>query len=174
MSDLERGQVMRSDATPKMQTLQVQVWGDDDVRDDVEHFEPAGLAHKPSPPANGQGADALVGSLGGADHSVVLSVSDRRIRPTDLDDGDTTMYDGHGHRVDLTDTGAAVNCDTTVDGSVDASDGFKVGGSAGKSGIMTATLTLPGNVGVLLFVLNGGIITDVSATGCFAWVEAGV
>lgn len=175
---LERGQIHRSDSAPRLQTLQVSVY-EGDVRDDLEHFEPAGLTHCPSQPSDGKGADALVGTLGGADHSVVVAVSDRRIRPRGLTAGDTTLYDGHGNRLDLSSDGADLNCDFVVDGTVDA-DGYKTDGTAGVSGTFVVTIpvqpaTVPPTppLGVLTVVLKGGIVTSVSGTGVCVWTPGG-
>lgn len=105
MGDIERGQVMLSDSSPKMQTLQVEVWGADDPRDDCEHFEPYGLTARPCDPDSIGGADALVAQLGSADHSVVIAVGDRRYRIKGLGKGDVAVYDYRGQYASLTDTG---------------------------------------------------------------------
>ena len=107
MSDLERGQVTLTDATTAVQTLQAQVWGADDVRDGVEHWEPQGITSRPMPATPAGGPDVLIGTLGSADHSVAICVTDRRSRPTGLAAGDTTVYSTHPTqvRIDLVDGG---------------------------------------------------------------------
>lgn len=108
MADIERGQVTLTDSTPKMQTVQVEVWGSDDVRDDVEHFEPFGLTARPADADSSGGPDALVAVLGDADHSVVVAVADRRYRITGLAKGDVCVYDARGQVVRLTTDGIDV------------------------------------------------------------------
>ena len=183
MGDLERGQVQRSDSDPKVQTLQVEVWGPEDVRDDLEHWEPVGLSHRPKDPDSNGGADALVGKLGGSDHSVVLGVTDRRIRPTGMAQGDTVLYDAHGNRLDLTSTGGTLNCDLTVketvtvekaltgDTTINAKGGFKKDAKTGVSGLLAVNDSVSG--GFAIIEVTGGIITNVTVNPPFTWVPAG-
>ena len=177
MGDLERGQVQQSDSDPKVQTLQVEVWGPEDVRDDLEHWEPVGISHRPKDPDSNGGADALVGKLGGSDHSVVLGVTDRRIRPTGMAQGDTVLYDAHGNRLDLTSAGGSFNCDVSVDETVtsektiNAKGGFKKDAKTGVSGLLTVNDSVSG--GFAIIEVTGGIITTVTVNPPFTWVPAG-
>ena len=63
-----------------------------------EHFEPLGVTSRPL-----AGAEAILAFVLGPDHPIVLAVSDRRHRPTDLQAGETAIYNCHGDRVYLRD-----------------------------------------------------------------------
>lgn len=95
-----RATVHRTDPDPKMQGLQVEVLKDE-VRDDVEHFEPYGLTSHPKEADGSQGPEAIVIELGSADHTVAVVVGDRRYRLTGLDEGEVALYDDLGQVVHL-------------------------------------------------------------------------
>lgn len=97
---IRRAVVTAIQASKKLQGVQVSLGkGTSASIDECEHFEPLGLTSRPS-----AGAEALVASIdGAADHPVVLGVVDRRIRPRDLEAGETCLYDAHDHQVRLED-----------------------------------------------------------------------
>lgn len=81
----------------KAQTLQVQIISDDDVKDDVEHFQSYGITFRPP-----RGSEALVFSVGGRhDHLVALGAMDRTVRPTNVSDGEGGLYNATGFKVFL-------------------------------------------------------------------------
>ena len=75
------------DDSKKMQSLQISI-RQDELRDDVEHFQPHGFSSVPE-----DGAEAIVLHVGGgADHPVVIAVDDRRYRPRDLNEGEACIW----------------------------------------------------------------------------------
>lgn len=91
---VSRAVVHLVDATKKMQSLQPEVLKDE-VRDDVEHFEPYGFTAHPF-----AASEAIVLNVGAsADHSVAIVVGDRRYRLTGLAEGAVAMYDDQGQVV---------------------------------------------------------------------------
>lgn len=88
MSQIMRAIVQSSDGTTKCQLVQVTVLADE-VRDDVELFEPAGLSVRP--PAN---AETLALAVNGDEnHLVALGTSGRDQRPTEsVQPGEGGLY----------------------------------------------------------------------------------
>lgn len=87
----------------KLRTLQLLLLAND-VRDDVEHCEPYGFTSEPHP-----GAEAVAISLGGdREHTLAVTVFDRRYRPADLADGEVVVYDSLGRKVYLSRSGIRV------------------------------------------------------------------
>ena len=81
--------------TSKMRKVQFEVFADEG--EEGEHFEPYGWTSRPL-----DGAEAIVVSLGGSrDKRVVITVSDRRHRPKDLEPGEMCIHDDQGARVHL-------------------------------------------------------------------------
>ncbi|XZG71733.1 phage baseplate assembly protein V [Chitinibacteraceae bacterium HSL-7] len=79
----------------KMQGLQVKLLADE-VRE-LEHVEPFGLTAHPM-----AGAECVAAfPAGDRSHGVVLVVSDRRCRPTDLAAGETALFNAHGVTIKL-------------------------------------------------------------------------
>ena len=159
-----RGVIQKVDATTKMQRVQVQGAGFDGVW--MELFEPLGITAVAE-----RGAECLVLMIGGTSHPVAILTADRRQRPTGGSGKDVTLYDGHGHALQLTSSGAALDCNLGVTGSVDASVGFEVGGSAGKNGLLTIIATIAGApVTLAALTYKGGIMTGVVPTSPTTWV----
>jgi phage gp45-like len=76
------------------QNLQVVLLAEE-VRDNVEHFQPYGLTTKPL-----AGAEGVYLSVGGnRDHGIVVAVQDRRYRPTTLADGEVALHTTTGIKV---------------------------------------------------------------------------
>ena len=76
---ITRGVLMAKNAARKMRTVQVQLFADD-LRDDVEHFEPYGFTSEAK-----TGAEVLAASLAGdREHTIAFCITDRRYRPTGL------------------------------------------------------------------------------------------
>lgn len=124
----------------KLRTLQLHMLAQD-VRDDVEHCEPYGFTSEPHP-----GAEAVAVSLGGdREHTLAVTVFDRRYRPTGLSDGEVVVYDSLGRKIYLARSGIRVEgvsspivATTTstitlkaakviIDGEVETTKGVKVG-----------------------------------------------
>lgn len=91
LATASRGVVRLVDNGPRMQTVQVEVLKGD-VRDLVEHFEPAGFTSTPKP-----GAEAIVLALGGdRSHSVAIVVGDRRYRLAGVEEGAVALHNEDG------------------------------------------------------------------------------
>ena len=81
--------------TGKLQGLQVKLLADE-VRE-LEHLEPFGLTGNPM-----AGAECVAAfPAGDRSHGVVLVVSDRSCRPTDLAAGETALFNAHGVTIKL-------------------------------------------------------------------------
>lgn len=82
------------------QTLQISVL-DGEVIDDAEHVQPYGLSSVPH-----TGAECAVIFPGGdRGHPLVVSVADRRHRPSGAEPGTVTLYSSSGSRVTLLPSG---------------------------------------------------------------------
>lgn len=100
---ITRGIVTAKNGIRKMRTLQVRLFADD-VRDDVEHFEPYGFSSEPR-----LGAEVLAASLAGdRGHTIVFCVPDRRYRPTGMQDGEVVVFDDLGRKVYISRAGIVV------------------------------------------------------------------
>ena len=120
---------------------------------EAEHFEPFGFTARPNP-----GAEAIVGDIDGtASHSVILAVSDRRYRPTDLLAGESAQYDAFGH---------AVECRTA--GVVVKASSVKLGGSAATAGVARAgddvEVTIPAGTVVVNVVSGAAVMNPLPIT----------
>jgi len=91
-----RGVVVDSNATPKMQELQVD-FGHGEIRDRVEHFEPYGFTSRPFPGAEVAG----LAPSGGRTAVVSVVVADRRFRLQALERGEVALYTDEGTAIVL-------------------------------------------------------------------------
>lgn len=83
-----RGIVTLVDDAKKLQALQLELTDEDDVVDEVEHFQPYGVSFRP--PAD---AEAIVVSVGSdQDHLVALAVQSRSKRPTGIEEEEGGLY----------------------------------------------------------------------------------
>lgn len=105
---VERGSVVLSTASTKLQALQLKVSGEA-TDDDLEHFEPYGITGRPKDPDSTGTAEAVALSLGGnRDHQIVICVSDRRFRITGLNKGEVAVYNFTGATLKIDDAGNLV------------------------------------------------------------------
>lgn len=75
------------DDSSKTQLLQIEA-REDEVREAVEHFQPAGFKSVPL-----AGSEAVVLAVGGnADHRVALAVHDKEARPTGWEPGEVGIF----------------------------------------------------------------------------------
>lgn len=147
-----RGVVHLVDSALRMQEAQLEV-DEDDVRDDVEVWEPYGFTAAPL-----DGAEGLAAAAGAsADHTVLLCVADRRYRPVDLASGEVALYDNAGHEVRLMSTGTRITGAARVTGAHSAAT---VRSDDGLSGTITF-------VDGETLAVRGGIITGVGGTAVF-------
>lgn len=97
---IARGVVQLVDDDKKLQLLQVGVLADEDG-DDAEHHQPYGFSSVPL-----AGAEAVVVYPNGdRSHPLVVTVSDRRYRPTGGEPGEVTVYHHGGAKITLLDNG---------------------------------------------------------------------
>jgi len=82
-----RGVVQLVDDSTKMQLLQLGVL-DGETVDEAEHYQPYGLSSVPLPGAEA----AIMFPNGDRSHPIVVSVPDRRHRPTGGEPGEVTLY----------------------------------------------------------------------------------
>ncbi|MGF6392173.1 phage baseplate assembly protein V [Pseudomonas plecoglossicida] len=88
---IARGTVALATAGSMLQTLQMRLTADE-VKDDLEHFEPYGFTSNPKP-----GAEGVALFLGGdRSHGVVVCVADRRFRLKGLQSGEVAIYTDEG------------------------------------------------------------------------------
>jgi phage baseplate assembly protein V len=133
----------------KLQAVQVREGGASSAAVyEAEHFEPFGFTARPM-----AGAEAIVGDIDGtASHSVILAVSDRRYRPTDLLAGESAQYDAFGH---------AVECRTA--GIVVKASSVKLGGSSATAGVAragdTVEVTIPAGA-IVINVISGAAVMN--------------
>jgi len=141
---LARGIVRLVTDGTKAQELQVSLLAHE-LRDKLERFQNYGLTSVPLPPsANGEGAEALVGFLGGdRSHGIVIAVEDRRYRVKGLAGGEVCLYDDQGSRVHLKRGGAILVSALTV--TVDAVTAITLdgGGSTIELDASAITITAP-------------------------------
>ncbi len=101
---LARGTVAAVNAASKMQGLQLRLLADE-VKDNVEHFEPYGFTSNP----NG-GAEAVAVFLDGdRSHGIAIVVADRRYRLIGLQTGEVALHDDQGQKVHLTRAGIVID-----------------------------------------------------------------
>lgn len=170
MGAVRRGYVTLLDDSGDVQTGQVEIRASE-PSPDVEFLQPPGLTCNPP-----RRTKALLMTVGAAwEHLVAFLTGDSASRPRNGSDGDTALWDYHGHVLLLRNSGAALNCaldvtgDTSVSGTVDAG-AYKAGGTAGKTGTLTITIAAPAPPGVAIIAIKKGIITSASGTLKCEWV----
>lgn len=102
----------------------------DDLRDEVEHFEPYGFTSSPD-----VGAEAIIVAVAGEiDNSIVVNTPDRRYRPRDLKTKEVCIYDDLGRKVYLSRDGirvegvdSPVTVKTSARVDIDAPDVYMTG-----------------------------------------------
>lgn len=132
---ITRGVLKAKNAVRKMRTVQTELFADD-LRDDVEHFEPYGFTSEAKP-----GAEVLAASLGGdREHTIAFCIADRRYRVTGLKDGEVCVFDDQGQKIYLTRSGIVIETgkSVTVKGSSITLDAPEV--------LCTGNFTAKGNV----------------------------
>ena len=106
MSTIERGTVTASKNDDQLRELQVQLQ-DNYVQDELEHLEPYGFS---SEPHCDKQTDAMVAFLGNQrGHGIVLSVTDRRYRITQMKTGEVCIYDDKKRHVYLKQDGIEID-----------------------------------------------------------------
>jgi phage gp45-like len=128
----------------------------------VDHYEPFGFTSAPL-----QGAVGLFGTVGGnRGHTVMMVCADPRYRPTNLQPGDSCIFDAHGSTIWLSSTGivvtsplpVTVNESMVINGSVATSlDVNAAGNITAGSGASGSFLTLTGQV----VTVSDGLITNI-------------
>ncbi len=121
---VERGSVVLSTASSKLQSLQLKIAGEP-TDDDLEHFEPYGFTSRPKDPvavgADAGAAEAIALALGGnRDHQIVICVADRRYRMVGLEKGEVAIFDDQGAAVVL--KRARIQIISNVGDTVEVSD----------------------------------------------------
>ena len=106
MSTIERGTITASKNDDQLRELQVQLQ-DNYVQDELEHLEPYGFS---SEPHCDKQTDAMVAFLGNQrGHGIVLSVTDRRYRITQMKTGEVCIYDDKKRHVYLKQDGIEID-----------------------------------------------------------------
>ena len=106
MSTIERGTITASKNNDQLRELQVQLQ-DNYVQDELEHLEPYGFS---SEPHCDKQTDAMVAFLGNQrGHGIVLSVTDRRYRITQMKTGEVCIYDDKKRHVYLKQDGIEID-----------------------------------------------------------------
>lgn len=106
MSTIERGTITASKNNDQLRELQVQLQ-DTYVQDELEHLEPYGFS---SEPHCDKQTDAMVAFLGNQrGHGIVLSVTDRRYRITQMKTGEVCIYDDKKRHVYLKQDGIEID-----------------------------------------------------------------
>lgn len=118
---VRRGVVDKSDASKKMQTMNIRL--DDGHRPSiVEHWERYGMTYHPD-----EGAEVLTIAVGGnPDHVIVIDAADRRYRLKNFAKGEMAIHDDQGQKVHLTRggiviesaNGVTINSNVTVVGDI--------------------------------------------------------
>ncbi len=78
---------------------------DGETRDEIEHFQPFGLAS--NVPAGSEGVLLSVGAV--RSHGILINCGHRQYRLTGLATGDVALYDAHGQSVMLTAAGIRIS-----------------------------------------------------------------
>ena len=106
MSTIERGTITASKNDDQLRELQVQLQ-DNYVQDELEHLEPYGFS---SEPHCDKQTDAMIAFLGNQrGHGIVLSVTDRRYRITQMKTGEVCIYDDKKRHVYLKEDGIEID-----------------------------------------------------------------
>jgi len=101
---IRRAVIQLINDSPKLQTLQLEVMGaldgegdDPEIQDEIENFAHYGFTS--SPP---KGSEAILLRLGGEPNvQAVIATAYREDRPKLASAGDVTLWDIHGHRLEL-------------------------------------------------------------------------
>jgi len=176
-----RGAVKKVDDGKKVQSIQTSGLGG--YVDDFEHVQPYGFRSRAF-----VGAQSIVARLG-AVGALIGWVFDGRYKVT-LAEGEVAIFDDQGQKVHLkrngieiaakagntvdvsASGGVNVTGDTDVTGSVNSTSGYKFAGADGKTGFLTVSdTTAVGTIGTATIAIAGGIITNVTVTGTFIWLE---
>lgn len=99
-----RAVIRNVDDSTKMQLLQIEILKGE-IRDGAEHVQPYGFA---SVPLAGADTAAVIFPNGDRSHPLVVSVADRRYRPTGGEPGQVTVYNHTGAKITLTKDGDIV------------------------------------------------------------------
>ena len=100
---LVRGTLKLVDDSQKLQVLQVGLFGQE-TRGNLERFQEYGFSSHAKP-----GAEILAASLGGnRDHTVIISVDDRRFRLKSMAEGEVALYDDLGQFIHLKRNGVEI------------------------------------------------------------------
>lgn len=106
MSTIERGTITASKNNDQLRELQVQLQ-DNYVQDELEHLEPYGFS---SEPHCDKQTDAMIAFLGNQrGHGIVLSITDRRYRITQMKTGEVCIYDDKKRHVYLKQDGIEID-----------------------------------------------------------------
>lgn len=106
---VQRGEVTATDASKKMQTVNVRLRDGHEPKI-VEHWERYGATYHPKP-----GAEVLALAVNGnPDHLVVFDVADRRYRMKNLAEGEYAIHDDQGQSVHLTRDGIVIKSGSKV------------------------------------------------------------
>jgi phage baseplate assembly protein V len=106
MSTIERGTITASKNDDQLRELQVQLQ-DNYVQDELEHLEPYGFSSEPHCDKETDAMVAFLGSQRG--HGIVLSVTDRRYRITQMKTGEVCIYDDKKRHVYLKQDGIEID-----------------------------------------------------------------
>lgn len=147
---LTRGLLKAKNGARKMRTLQAELFYDD-LRDDVEHFEPYGFTSEPK-----LGAEVLAASLAGdREHTIAFVVADRRYRVTGLKDGEVCVHDDQGQKVYLTRSGIVISTGKPI-----SVTGSTVTVKADSITMDSPTVTCTGKMQVTGDIVGGAQIYD--------------
>lgn len=130
-----RGVVDRSDASQKMQLLDISLENGHKPTK-VEHWERYGITYRPH-----DGAEVLALAVGGnRDHLVVVDVADRRYRPTDLKPGELMVHDHQGQSVLIGSNGITIATGKTlfIKANIEIEGDITQQGSITSSGVHAA------------------------------------
>ncbi len=166
MSTIERGTITASKNDDQLRELQVQLQ-DNYVQDELEHLEPYGFS---SEPHCDKETDAMVAFLGNQrGHGIVLSVSDRRYRITQMKTGEVCIYDDKKRHVYLKQEGIEIDgADSPI--TVKTTDSVKV--TAGKEVVVNAaqdiTLSSSANINITAsgnVNISAGGLVNINGSG---------
>lgn len=168
MSTIERGTITASKNNDQLRELQVQLQ-DNYVQDELEHLEPYGFS---SEPHCDKQTDAMVAFLGNQrGHGIVLSVTDRRYRITQMKTGEVCIYDDKKRHVYLKQDGIEIDgADSPITVKTTNSVKAVVGRDliATVSGNTTLTcpqVTIQGNLTVTGAIIGQGGLTISGGSG---------
>lgn len=169
---LIRGILTASEDRYPIRFVQASIF-DDELQDDIEHFEPYGFTSRAH-----EGAEVIVAHLDGdRSHPLALVITDRKYRIKDLKKGETCIFDSKGRRIYLRDgeieieaKDAPVRVHTSATVTIDAplvkmTGNLQVDGNVTVGGNVTATKEVSGNGVVLSTHTHGGVERGSASTG---------